>query len=267
MELRSGAKEYNQKLISTGNIKFGTPQKWADNGEKYGDGRGDKYEGTFATCHVADIEHLSELMVKYNIPNDSLIMKCYDNRWYFKNVQSMRLPTFCLYGLSYDIFEIKPEPGWQRIKGTIPGKYFHSFAVLDGADVSELPDEKQPSIVMIENIDEFQRRLYKRLNEIGINSEDIIASPVLYYDFQTYGPDGWLDFGDKFPKELFIKDKSFDYQSEIRFVINTTDEEIIDYLHNNAIDIGSLDDIAQYVDGYYRDGIGVEMSINISTED
>lgn len=260
--LRCAEKQYNDALVKRGCIKFGLPQKWVEDGKKYGPGRGDVLEGTFATCNILDIENLIRLCSSHKIPNDNTVCEMVGNRIYYKRKQSLSLPVFCLYGIKFDIFNIAPQIGWQKVKGTIPAEYFKSFSnIVDNENT--LPVERQPSIVVITDLDEFRRRLLAKLESIGIEEDEIIASPILYYDFNRFGPLGWIDIDKKPPLELTVKDKSFENQSEVRFIVNSKNTEAMEYLRNNSIDIGGLEDIAQNIDGYFKEGIDIEMKIDV----
>lgn len=260
--LRCAEKQYNDAFVKRGCIKFGLPQKWVDDGKKYGPGRGDVFEGTFATCNIFDIENTLKLCSVYKIPNSDTTCEVISNRVYFKRKQSLNLPVFCLYGIRYDIFDITERTGWQTVKGTIPAEYFISFSnIAEGKN--ELPIEHQPSVVVIRDLDEFKRRLFSKLRSIGVADDEIIASVILYYDFNCFGPNGWIEINKEPPLELTVKDKSFEKQSEIRFIINSKNAEIMEYLRNNTIDIGSLEDIAQNIDGYFKQGIDIEMKLDV----
>ena len=78
----------------------------------------------------------------------------------------------------------------------------------------------------------------------------------VYLDFEQYGEDGWWDFGQSSPMELTIKHIRFEAQSEGRIIINT-DRARIKELLKNPIEIGSIEDISQYCDQYFYDGIRV----------
>ena len=47
---RLTSSKYADSFLDTGSIKFNTPQSWIDYSKKYGDGRGDGYEGTLVFC-------------------------------------------------------------------------------------------------------------------------------------------------------------------------------------------------------------------------
>lgn len=263
--LRCQEMGYNYNFFTRGAIKFGTPQQWAERGKKEGDGRGDILEGTFATCHREDIEHLIEICKKYNIPNNNVLTETWNDRLYFKNKRSMNLPSFCLYGINYDLFEIEPKKGWQEIQGIIPGDYFRAFSdITSNEDIKKL-GEKRPSVVWITDINKFKKRIIDKLLSLGIKENEIIITPILYYDYDLFGKDGWIDFAQKEPNEIAIKHKKFSTQSEVRIIVNSRNEKILDYIRNNIIEIGSIEDISQIMDAYFDDGILIKTKINICT--
>lgn len=92
--------------------------------------------------------------------------------------------------------------------------------------------------------------------ELGVYKEEIFECNVNYLDFEQYGEDGWWDFGQSSPMELTIKHIRFEAQSEGRIIINT-DRARIKELLKNPIEIGSIEDISQYCDQYFYDGIRV----------
>lgn len=260
--LRCATKEHNENFIKYGTIKFGTPQKWEELGITEGQGRGDKYEGTFACCDLGDM-YAKEIAEKYNVPNDNIFTRILDGRVYYKNRTSMTLPVFCMYLITFDIFNLEPKEGIQKIRGVIPGKYFRAFGDVKSKNIDDIPDKDKPSFVWVENLTEFKNRLIKALSSLGINEREIIMSPVLYHEYISTG---WFDFNKQFPDELFTKDKQFKNQSEVRIVINTSNCEAIDYLHSETINIGDLSDIARCVDGYFEDGIAIRTNVVLRVE-
>ncbi|KGE17261.1 hypothetical protein [Paenibacillus wynnii] len=63
---RCTTQKYAETFYKKGEIKFGTPSSWVKYAFEKGEGRGDKFEGTMATCHIFDIDRLKELNQKYN---------------------------------------------------------------------------------------------------------------------------------------------------------------------------------------------------------
>ena len=85
---------------------------------------------------------------------------------------------------------------------------------------------------------------------MGISKNDIIISPIEYVDlrkpFVSFVPT---------PYELLLKDNDFFNQSEVRIIINSSNDKIIKYMkeHNNIIDIGDISDIVTIYDNYFHD--------------
>jgi len=264
--LRCAEQQHNNTFVSHGRIKFGIPQKWVEEGEEHGTGRGDYFEGTFAACHDFNADGIRQISTKYQLPDDRILITHYGNHFYFKRKKSLLLPTFCLYGIKFDLFEIDPKIGWQKINGTIPGQYFQAFGNVKNS-IKDIPLEKQPSVVWIKNLDEFKNRLISKLTSLGIDEKEIIYTFVSYYDFNHYGNLDWFDLNVQFPDELRIKHKDFEYQSEIRFIVNSKNETAMQELRNTTIDIGSIEDIAQKVDGYFEHGLDIKMKIDIEVKE
>ena len=261
--LRCAKKEYNEQFYLKGRIKFGLPKLWVEEGKIYGDGRGDVAEGMIATFDTLDPIAAAKYGKKYSIPNKCIEVESIKGRTYYRRKETMSLPTFCLYGMKQDLFNIRPIEGWQDITGVIPGEYFSAFSDLSNKKISELPINERPTVVFISNSDLLFRRIVKRLAEIGIAEDEIIYSPIAYYDPYKYGQYGHYSPDVNPPFELFFKRNQFDNQSEIRIVVNSKNAKAMDYLRNNVIDIGSLTDIATMAEGYFNKGLYVSASVNI----
>lgn len=255
--LRCTTLEFAKDLVNLGQIKFSTPKSW----EQYGkQGRGDIYEGTLAYSSKFYPSQYEKLIAKYSntctyeLPNRILI----------KNRRDMQLPCICFYGLKTDAFPPPQNEGRNRISTYIDAKYFRDFADnASPAEIAALPSKKQPAIAVIKDWAEFVRRLKAKLNSIGVPDECILVSPVQYFDFTPYSTDdSWVDLNCTPPKELFVKSKQdFEYQNELRIVIDTDDPTILDLL-SNPIEIGNLSDIAAVAEGYHPEGIEVTATFN-----
>lgn len=255
--LRCTTLEFAKDLVNLGQIKFSTPKSW----EQYGkQGRGDIYEGTLAYSSKFYPSQYEKLIAKYSntctyeLPNRILI----------KNRRDMQLPCICFYGLKTDAFSPPQNEGRNRISTYIDAKYFRDFADnASPAEIAALPPKKQPAIAVIKDWAEFVRRLKAKLNSIGVPDECILVSPVQYFDFTPYSTDdSWVDLNCTPPKELFVKSKQdFEYQNELRIVIDTDDPTILDLL-SNPIEIGNLSDIAAVAEGYHPEGIEVTATFN-----
>jgi len=260
MAMRCTSQQYAKSLVERGCIKFNTPQSWVDYEKKHGKGRGDLFEGTFASCYHGDLDRIKKIAKQYRVPSGGIYTEVVGPRLYYKRHSSMNLPAFCLYILKEDAFEYEPIPGWQDIKTTIPGSYFKDFVDnMTETEVKALPEQDQPAIVVFSSFEDLKNRIIQKLLTLGIKRNEILEHPVQYYDYNQYGPDGWFELPFDPPGELAIKSKTFENQSELRFVINSKNKRAMDYLRNNVIEIGPLNDIAQVVCGYFPDGIAVSM--------
>lgn len=102
--------------------------------------------------------------------------------------------------------------------------------------------------------------------KLGFEEGEILNEGVSYFDFEEYGSDGWIDFGQRYPKELFVKSKRFDKQSGARVIIKTQKNEIIKCLNNAPIELECMKDIAQVYKGYLYEGLHVEMTVGIGEQ-
>lgn len=162
------------------------------------------------------------------------------------------------------LFPCPDTEGKHRVTADIPASYFRDFS--DNRlpeDIGKLPLEDQPALIIISDFNEFKCRLYKALRQLGLEESEILIGNVSYFDFERYGPNGWIDFDPKYPEELFIKNKRFETQSEARVIIKTKKKEIIDYLYSAPIELGCMKDIAQVHKGYLHKGVRVKMIVDI----
>jgi hypothetical protein len=116
--------------------------------------------------------------------------------------------------------------------------------------VEKLPEKKRPALVKITNPIEFIERVKNFFLKKGVKQEEILIEPVEYLNKK----EPFISTR-RFPYELFLKDSSFSYQSEIRIVINTKNHLILQELaeNNNIVNIGSLQDISSVEEFYYDD--------------
>lgn len=268
LTLRCAKQKDAKQLIERGKIQFGMPQSWVEYEETHGKGRGDIFEGTFAICHYEDLEQIKLFAEKYNIPDGDINTFRKGARLYYKRKSTMNLPCFCLYILKDTAFNIEPKEGWQNIQTTIPADYFMDFADHKSKSEVDLMDEaEKPAVVVIKNFDAFKERIVNSLLSLGIKQDEILVEPITYYDYEQYGPDGWLDFGQKPPLELVVKSKAFENQSELRFIVNSSNGEAMDYLRKKPIEVGAIDDIAEWHSGYFSEGLEVSMRVCLEKND
>jgi hypothetical protein len=259
--------------MEKGSIKFNTPQSWVDYSKAHGTGRGDTYEGTIAFCNIFDIAHIVELNQKYSSDNilsennRSLITEGFGQRLLFKDNRSLQLPCFCVYIMKHSLFSCPDSVGKHKITADIPASYFRDFSDNSTPeDIRKLPLADQPALIIISNFNEFKKRLHNTLSKLGLEESEILIEGVSYFNFEAYGFEGWMDFNQKYPKELFVKSTRFDKQSEARIIIKTTNSEIIKRLHDAPIELGCMNDIAQVHKGYLYEGMHVEMIVDICEE-
>ena len=101
---------------------------------------------------------------------------------------------------------------------------------------------------------------------IGCDKNEIMLNYVNYMNFDKYGEDGWFDFSQIEPKELFIKSDSFSSQKEVRIVVYTDKKDVLEKL-NSPQEIGSMKDIATVLENFFKDGIKVEAKVNVSKQE
>ena len=266
MVLRCTKMRYARTFLNCGQIKFSTPSSWVEYEEKYGDGRGDRLEGTMATFNIWDFENSLPILRKYSHYTDLLKIQN-GNRIYLKRRRDMHLPCFCLYYLKNSMFICPKEPGIQKLKTSIPYSYFRDLADnMSPEEVQKLPEDERPVLIVIEDYPEFKRRLVHKLIEIGLLDREIIETKVSYFDFDQYGEFGWWDFGQKSPMELAVKHIRFKDQNEGRFIINTDNQRILQLL-DKPIEIGPLDDICILCDHYLYDGMDIVMTAKVEQID
>ena len=256
--LRCTSVKYARKFVEKGSIKFGTPRTWEQDALTSNIiGRGDPYEGAIAFADVLNVDRILELN---NIYPDTERLK-YKNRTLFKRTRSMDLPCFCMYDLNMAQFT-SPKEGWQKVKAEIPASYFKDFVEHKSkVEIEEILVEDRPALIVINNPSEFRNRIKKHLISIGCKESEILTALVTYVDFEKYGFDGWYDFAQKEPKELFLKSSIFSGQSEVRIIVNTNKKEVLDIL-KKPIEIGVLSDIAFLSDHFFDKGLFVEMNEN-----
>ncbi|MFN0224069.1 hypothetical protein [Paenibacillus sp. KR2-11] len=270
---RLTSSKYADAFLDTGSIKFNTPQSWIDYSKKYGDGRGDGYEGTLAFCDGLDVERIAELTRKYESscilnPNTRPLLKeISGERLFLKDKRSLVLPCFCVYIMKNSLFPCPDSGGKHRVTAEIPPSYFRDFSDnLLPEDIGNLPLEDQPALIVISDFEEFKNRLYRALRQLGLEDSEILIGNVSYFDFEAHGYKGWMDFGQKYPKELLVKNIRFAEQSEARVIIKTVKKEVMERLYGAPIELGCMKDIAQVHKGYLHEGIRIEMTVDIYEE-
>ena len=263
---RCTTEKYADTFLNKGEIKFNTPDAWVKYAFEQGEGRGDKLEGTMATFHILDIEHVIELNEKYKNYSDLLRVPI-GQRVYLKRARDMALPCFCFYILKQSMFKCPDKEGKRKLTATVPASYFRDFMDnLDPREVEKKDQKDKPAVIFVEKYQEFEQRIVIALMALGLKREEIIIARVQYFDFEKFGQYSWWDFGQKPPMELGIKDKRFASQSEARIIINTDDIRIRSILEK-PIEIGSLNDIASVSNTYLHGGMSIELTAEIELFD
>lgn len=104
--------------------------------------------------------------------------------------------------------------------------------------------------MFINNPHKLFERVRDALKKIGLSEDEIIISPVEYIDKKVVSISAI-----PYPKELLLKDNYYSQQSEIRIIINSSNDKFMKYMkdNNNTIDIGNIEDITEIYDYYFQD--------------
>ena len=104
--------------------------------------------------------------------------------------------------------------------------------------------------MFINNPHKLFERVRDDLKKIGLSEDEIIISPVEYIDKKVVSISAI-----PYPKELLLKDNYYSQQSEIRIIINSSNDKFMKYMkdNNNTIDIGNIEDITEIYDYYFQD--------------
>ena len=246
---RSTERKYASSFISNGTIKLNTPRAWIDQARKEGIGRGDLLEGVYSSFPTGDITSylcLKELRENIEIVRDNEIS-------YLRSSDVIDLRCFCLFGLFNTSFEYRyfhETNKWANVS-YVKLDYFRDFYKYKTRDeINQLSDEEQPVFIIIKSPNKFFERIYLYFEKVGISRDDIIIKPIEYLDKNQY-----FTVRDPAPSELFIKDKRFTNQSELRIVINTKNKKAIKQLEKDdfIINIGDLSDITEIYSYYLED--------------
>lgn len=245
--------EYANKFLETGNLRFGRPQEWIEDCKKNGVGRGDLLEGAFAAIKEVDERPIN--FYKSIRPHVKMTENAVEGFYYFQSEAVLNMRVFCLFGLNDNMFpdQLIAEDKKSYPSGRIFKKYFMDFAPnITKENYESLKPNEKPVLLMIHNPHKFFERMRNFLYNLGLKDKEFIIHPVRYINKHNQ-----FFVGDCIPGELFFKDSSFDYQSEIRIVICSRRKEIIDKVNatNGIFDIGSMKDIADIQDYYFTDFI------------
>lgn len=237
------------ELFVKGKIFFNQPKNWiqiAKNGNK---GQGDTLEGTFLSAKENDNSNFIE-----NLKKDRNLTHFYENGFiYFRRKKIEELYSICFYGLKDNSFTQKniEEDGKAHYISMVENSYFTDFSSnITESDYESMEDSEKPVVMFINNPHKFFERVKNALKKIGLKEDEIIISPVDYIDKKVISISTI-----PYPKELLLKDNYFSKQSEIRIIINSSNDKFIKYMkdNNNTIDIGNNEDIIEIYDYYFKD--------------
>lgn len=253
--LRCSNVKYANDLINSGTIMFNCARVWADMERKSGQGQGDLHEGIFASCHPLEIDSVLSYMQQYDDVESEFDGKLV----HFKRKSVMEMPAYCFYMLKQSLFNCSGKEGIQTLTAEIPGRYFQDFAAkMTKEQVMALDEEKRPALVAISDSDKFINMVKSKLISMGIKESEILVQVITYIDKQN----PFYSLLES-PRELFIKDNSFSYQSEGRIVINTRNKSLINRLVGIPIEIGSIKEFSQKSDTYLEQGVLIQMTADV----
>ena len=247
MLFRCTKREYAEQLCQ-GQIFFGAPQNWIEEEKRGNKGQGDLLEGVFlSTESNNDSSFIRDLKA-----NSALEHFNHEGFTFFRRKSVLSLRCLCLYGLRDNAFqkEICPD-GHAQYEAIIPKSYYSCFTDYKTREEYDRADLKeQPVVVFIRDQNAFFGRIQTFLRTLGVKEEEIIISPVEYLDKYSS-----MIVSVTPPKELLLKDKAFEAQSEVRVIINSSSPSYLAYMreHNNTIAVSSMEDITDIKDYYFDD--------------
>ncbi|WP_202709659.1 hypothetical protein [Sporosalibacterium faouarense] len=208
----------------------------------------------YASFPLLDSHNILKYRKKRNIVKGNTIGEI----TYLRSDDILDMPSYCMFGLFNHSFKtqyFEETQKWADVK-YVTRDYFKDFYDYESREeIENIPEEKQPVLLIIQSPNKFFERIYNYFEKIGIKRNEVLIWPVRYLDkskpFMTTS---------QFPSELFLKDKCFEHQSEVRIVINTKNKKALKKLRseNYIINIGSLHDITQ-IYSYYLDDMLIEM--------
>lgn len=241
-------RKYAEQFVA-GKIRFNQPKSWIlaeENGKK---GLGDSLEGVFLSASILD----NSPFIKSLIINDNFINFEKDGLLYFRRKGIENLYCLCLYGLHSNAFNGSSVDrfGRKHFTAKVDKLYFSTFSnFISKEDYFKQRADERKSVIFITNPHEFFEKIKTFFYGFGLTQSDVIIFPVDYVDLRK--PFVKLI---EYPFELFLKDKDFSNQSEIRIVLKNVTDKLTKYMneHNNIIDIGDISHIAHIYNNYFND--------------
>lgn len=222
--------KYAENFIKKGTIKFSRPKDWRFNSN---DAIGDPYEGAVARCDKWDVSMLSDFWCDY--PNDRYERYCNNEMCFIYSNRTQNLPCFCMFGVFVDSLQFSQNNSGQDL--------------VTECNLSKfLDDSKKMSIIFINNFQKFREKLISALKSFGFIDSEILIARERYFDYEQYDRDGIKGFIEipqgNIPTELICKSKKYEYQKELRIIINSDNSQLTEKLLSNNIEIGDISEFA-----------------------
>lgn len=230
-----------EKMIENGKLYFSCSKKWSTINKV---GQGDKLEGVFAKINIENKEVLKLYKLHYG---ETLDIEYDENYMYLRNKNLCYLPSYCFYSLKNKFWNINGDP-YNAVSGTtdISKEICRDFS------------NKKSSIVIIKDQAVFINQIIKQFEKKGISKEKVIIEYIKYKDLE-----GQYYKMDNNECELFVKNKCFSYQREVRILINSQSLKFKDYDEGFSIYIGNMSSYAELLEGYFPEGLRLESEIEL----
>lgn len=245
---RCTRRKYAESFVK-GELFLNQPKNWIQIEKNGNKGQGDILEGTFLSAKENDNSSFIDKLKK-----DRSLTYFYENGFiYFRRKKIEELYSICFYGLKDNSFTQKniEENGKVHYISRVENSYFTDFSNnMTESDYKLIDDNEKPVVMFINNPHKFFERVRDALKKIGIKEEEIIISPVEYIDKNV------ISFSAiPYPHELLLKDSYYSKQSEIRIIVNSSNDKFIKYMkdNNNTLNIGNIEDIVEIYDYYFKD--------------
>lgn len=245
---RCTKRKYAESFVK-GKIFFNQPKNWIQIEKDGNKGQGDVLEGTFLSAKENDNSNFIKKLKK-----DSNLTHFYENGFvYFRRKKIEKLYSICFYGLKDNSFTQKNIEKDEKAHyiSRVENSYFTDFSNnITELDYESIEDNEKPVVMFINNPHKLFERVRDALRKIGLSEDEIIISPVEYIDKKVVSISAI-----PYPKELLLKDNYYSQQSEIRIIINSSNDKFMKYMkdNNNTIDIGNIEDITEIYDYYFQD--------------
>lgn len=104
MTFRCMKRKYARPFFKNGRIKFSTPASWVEYARQHGTGRGDHFEGSFATFNSLDLDSAIPLFKKYSRKYPDIVSMTIGSRCYLKRKETWNFHVYACTTLRTRIF-------------------------------------------------------------------------------------------------------------------------------------------------------------------